>query len=350
MIYHRIIIKLLLTISLLLTTSCVYFNKEKRLKLLKEKAFTICRSVNWNGEKNNEDYFLKSENYFKVRDKAVELNSSLEKTFTECDKLFLANNRNITETNQIAINQGFENMINEMRCPLIVEIKDKMLSSNYHFAEEVLETHFKARNNIIKTSGTTTISGLLLKYKSTPQDVKNQINQCVTDFDNISKEVKNYKNKIIDIKNNNLATAKAHGYKEMWIEQGLSGIIYAVSIGDLKIKEAQEFLIEKNISLDSSITVEEIIGNMVVYSNEPNDLFNHHIRFAMPRDKTEFYGKKSALNGNHFAITKNQTFKIEGKNIDLLVLKKVNIHAALKKNIKVKKSKIKSKKTNQSPS
>ena len=73
------------------------------------------------------------------------------------------------------------------------------------------------------------------------------------------------------------------------------------------------------------IAVEEVIGKMVIYNNVAAHFFDRNFKFAMPKEKGEFYGKKSVLKGGHFGVTANRSFKIDGKMADLLVLKRVNL-------------------------
>jgi hypothetical protein len=87
------------------------------------------------------------------------------------------------------------------------------------------------------------------------------------------------------------------------------------------IKDNQEFLIKANIS-DRNFAANQIIDNLVIY--QVTNQYNQTTRFALMKEQGESYLENSLLFGKYFAIITTKELKIDGKTIEIFVLKNIN--------------------------
>ncbi len=147
------------------------------------------------------------------------------------------------------------------------------------------------------------------------------------DVDGLSKCFDYYKNfdenerrKEIVSKNKEKILMKKYRYKLLWDTKGLLGLTQAIDAGELNVAKAKQYLVKKdNLLSDPDFVVDEVVGNLVIYSN----LYDSRLKIALQRYKNELYARQSNLNGSYFVVVGTRKFTVNGKTTDILIFKKI---------------------------
>lgn len=318
--YSKYLVKSII-ISTLSLSACSYLDNARRGESLKEKTLEICNSVDKNGRDAWKSYTKKEGPYYKARDKAISFDPSLKGDFYECDAAFLSKKEKLSESYKKSLRQGLSKISKEMKCSYLSSANESISSGDYKEAQILLDIHNVAKKRILKASETKNIKTLLQNFPKEMKIYSNKVKQCVSNYKIIYFKLEAHKSDQATPVSKKISLAKNYGYHSTWNESGISGIVKSINQNDLSVKNAKSFLIKKNNKSDKSISIDQISGNMVIYSNKQGK----RLSFAIKMEKGKFYKKNSPLNGKYFAITEVTTLTMNGKKAKIAILKKVNI-------------------------
>ncbi|MES2678094.1 MAG: hypothetical protein V4612_07295 [Pseudomonadota bacterium] len=258
----------------------------------KDQALLACSQPN----------FFSNYNQYKTnRDKSVQRYASSEKEFFGCDQKY-------ADAFKDAEQKAFASALERANRFLAVCKDDMNREVNYNAPWFITITGDEMVMNYDK-------------YKKRYPLVRN------FDVDSLSKCLDYYKNfdenaqrKEIVSKNKEKILMKKYHYQLLWNTKGLSGLTQAIDAGELNIAKAKQYLVKKdNLLFDPDFVVDEVVGNLVIYSN----LYDPAIKIALQRYKNEVYARQSNLNGSYFVVIGTKKFMINNKTADILIFKKI---------------------------